>query len=209
MYWVSLFSKVWNLYWMINDEELPLKSLINMISLVNAIYVQMFDVPIKTRMEGGKVMKYPAQVAYRRLHKDEYKKQALRLLQKALSYIEPIIYVKTNQIIEQNTTKWNQEFVNLLHQIHTIIHKYYIIAKDLKAVIAFCKTAPNDDIRAQKELFQKNIDHYVELLYGEDSEYRIYKENRKEERVTKQRKASSFNVEAGYMSGDSDSDPQE
>ena len=194
---------------MINDEELPLKSLINMISLANAIYVQTIDVPIKTHMEGGKVMKYPAWVAYRRLHKDDYKKFALRYLQNALSYIEPVIDVKTNQIKEQDSTQWNQEFQYLLHQIHNIIHKFYIIANDMKTVINFCKTASNADVRAQKEAFQKNIDHYVELLYGEDSEYRIYKENRKEERVTKQRKASSFNVEAGYMSGDSDSDPQE
>ena len=209
MYWVSLFSKVWNLYWMCFEAELPLKRVINMISLANAIYVQTIDVPIKSRMEGGKVMKYPAWVAYRRLHKDDYKKLALRYLQNALSYIEPVIDVKTNQIKEQDSTQWNKEFQYLLHQIHTIIHKFYIIANDMKAVINFCKTASNADVRAQKEAFQKNIDHYVELLYGEGSEYRLYKANQKAARVAKQQKASDFDVEDGYRSGDSDSAPQE
>ncbi len=209
MYWVSLFSKVWNLYWMCFEAELPLKRVINMISLANAIYVQTIDVPIKSHMEGSKVMKYPAWVAYRRLYKDDYKKLALRYLQNALSYIEPVIDVKTNQIKEQDSKQWNQEFQYLLHQIHNIIHKFYIIANDMKAVINFCKTASNADVRAQKEAFQKNIDHYVELLYGEGSEYRLYKANQKAARVAKQQKASDFDVEDGYRSGDSDNDPQE
>ena len=79
-YWVSLFSKLWKAYWKLNINEELLKKLVNMVSVANYLFIYLIDVEIKKFIEkniNSRPMTYPAWVAYRKVHKDKYKKYVL------------------------------------------------------------------------------------------------------------------------------------
>ena len=193
-YWVSLFAHAWKLYWMIYENEIIIKKMLNMVVIANAIFVSVIDIAIKDEMEQGrKPMRYAAWVAYRKLHKDEYNKKVLASLKRITEGLNNDIDLQTGQLKVRSENDLSQTIRSLLTVIRMLIFNdaFKIETKQVGQLMKQINNTDDEDIKQWKEVINNNIDVFVEALYGEGSGYIEYKAKQKEDKNRKKEIAMS------------------
>ena len=129
-YWSAVFSKVWKLFWESASlvELLPLKRVINYLSVANMIFAAKFDAPYKAIVEqnkfNSKILTYEQWSIYKKEHKQDYNLAVGQNVEQFVNVvIKPHINLETFEWAKgrDNSSTWTKHFAKLINEIMYVV----------------------------------------------------------------------------------------